>query len=266
MNAPSWLEAGRMDALGRLDSPVHRLDPRAKILATAVFVAVVMSWPRHATSALLPMFAFPWLTGARAGLPTGFLLRKALFAAPFALAVAIGNPLFDRSPVTVAGNWQIAGGWLSFVSILLRFALTVWSALVLVASTGIHPLCAGMERLGMPPVFATQILFLHRYLFLIADEGFRLRRAVALRGAERIGPKVYSSLLGRWLLRAMDRAGRIHRAMLARGFDGQVRVLPGGRPGPRDFAFALGWIAFFAVARNWNLAEALARPLQHLLP
>lgn len=261
MKAPAFLEAGRMDALGRLDSPVHRLDARAKILATAVFVATVMSWPRHELSALLPMFAFPWLTGARAGLPAGFLLRKVLLAAPFAVAVAIGNPLFDRSPVTVAGSWQVAGGWLSFVSVLLRFALTVWAALVLVASTGMHPLCAGMERLGMPRVFATQVLFLHRYLFLVAEEGFRLRRAVALRGAAGIGLATYSSLLGRWLLRAMDRANRVHQAMLARGFDGQVRVLGGGRPGPRDFAFTLGWSAFFLAARRWNLAESLARLL-----
>ena len=259
MKAPGFLDAGRIDALGRLASPVHRLDARAKILATAVFVVVVMSWPRHEVSALLPMFAFPWLIGARAGLPAAFLLRKILLAAPFAVAVAIANPIFDREPVTVAGSWQVAGGWVSFVSILLRFTLTVWAALVLVATTGMHPLCAGLERLGMPRLFATQLLFLHRYLFLIADEGFRLRRAVNLRGTAKIGLGVYSSLLGRWLLRAMDRATRVHQAMLTRGFDGQVRVLSRTNPGPRDFLFALGWTAFFALARSFNLAELASR-------
>ena len=58
----SWtaaFNAGRMDDLGRLDSGVHRLDARAKILATAVFLVAVMSFPRHEVSALMPLFLFP---------------------------------------------------------------------------------------------------------------------------------------------------------------------------------------------------------------
>ncbi len=263
MKAPAFLEAGRMDELGRLDSPVHRLDPRSKILATAAFLLVVMSWPRHEVAALLPMFAFPWLTGARAGLPASFLLRKVLLAAPFAVAVAIGNPFFDRTPVPVGNGWTIAGGWLSFTSIMLRFVLTMGSALVLVATTGMHPLCAGLERLGMPRVLGTQLLFLHRYLFLIAEEGFRLRRAVALRGSDRLRFTAYASLLGRWLLRAIDRANRVHLAMLARGFDGQVRTSHQTRPGWRDAVFVAAWTAFFVVARWCDLTDLAGAVLPH---
>lgn len=266
MKVPAFPEAGRMDALGRLDSPVHRLDARAKIITTAVFVVVVMSWPRHEVSALLPMFAFPWLSGARAGLPAGFLLRKVLIASPFAVLVAIANPLLDRAPHAVIAGHPIPGGWFSFASIVIRFVLTVWSALVLVASTGVHALCSGMEKLGMPRVFGTQVLFLCRYLFVITEEGLRLRRAVLARGGNTLRLAAYGSLLGGWLLRSMERATRVHHAMCARGFDGHVRVLRATRPGWRDGLFALGWILCFAAARHWNLAALTARACGISLP
>ncbi len=265
----SWtaaFNAGRLDDLGRLDSGVHRLDARAKILATAAFLVVVMSFPRYEVSALMPLFLFPLGLGMAAGLPAGYLLRKVAVASPFAILVGMANPLLDPAPVVVVAGHGVSGGWLSFVSILARFVLTVWGGLVLVATTGMHPLCAGLERLGMPRLFSVQILFLHRYLFVIADEGVRLARAVAVRGAGRktVPLRVYGSLLGQWLLRSMDRALRIHQAMCARGFDGQVRVLRRGGFGWREGVFVLAWAGFFLLARTWNLSDGLGRIVLHL--
>jgi cobalt/nickel transport system permease protein len=212
----------------------------------------------------MPMFAYPLLVGARAGLPAGFLLRKVLVASPFALLVAIGNPFFDRAPMAAVFGHGISGGWFSFASIMVRFVLTVWSALVLLASTGIHPLCSGMERLGMPRIFGNQVLFLHRYLFVIAEEGLRLHRAATVRGASTLRLVAYGSLLGQWLLRSMDRATRIHQAMRARGFDGQLHCFRRDRLGPPDILFVVAWSGFFFVARKWDLAVALARHLPQL--
>ena len=156
---------------------------------------------------------------------------------------------------------ETSGGWLSFASILVRFVLTVWAGLVLVATTGMHPLCAGLERLGMPQLFSTQILFLYRYLFVIAEEGHRLTRAVSVRraGSGGLALSVYGSLLGRWLLRSMDRALRIHQAMSARGFDGQVRILRRSRFGGPEVIFLAICLAYFVLARHWNLADQLGR-------
>jgi cobalt/nickel transport system permease protein len=109
--------------------------------------------------------------------------------------------------------------------------LTVGAALILVACTGMYRLGAGLERLGVPQLFVTQLLFLYRYLFVVADEGSRMVRSVRLRsaGAEGLSLRVYGSLVGHLLLRSMDRAERVHRAMVARGFDGEVRTLEPGR-------------------------------------
>lgn len=262
MRLPHPADIGRTDALARRDTPVHRRDPRAMVLTTAAFAVVVVSFPATAVSALLPLAAFPIAVAGAGAVPADFLLRRMLIAAPFAVMVGLFNPLIDRQvAVTVAGV-PISGGWLSFVSILLRFALTVAAALVLVATTGIHRVCAGLERLGLPRVLAVQVLFLYRYLFVVSDEGLRMARAVALRsGPHRPRPRTVGALLGSLLLRSVERAQRVYQAMAARGFDGTVRTLRRGRWGRWDTAFVASWMSFFALARAFDLARIVGAAL-----
>lgn len=261
MGVPHSVAVHRMELYTGLDSPMHRLDARTKALVTFAFIATVMSFPRYELSALTPFFLYPFAIIALSGIPFGFILKKLLLAAPFALCIGLFNPLLDRHPVMVAGGFVVAGGWLSFGSILLRFALTVSAALTLLACTGMLRLCAGLERLGLPRILAGQLLFLYRYIFVIADEALRMRRGLELRSAGSRSPalRVYGSLVGHLLLRAMDRAQRIYGAMLARGFNGAMPALQPARLQGADILFACGWLAFFALARGVNLAEQLGR-------
>jgi len=250
-----------MDELGRMETPVHRLDARAKILATSAFLVVVVSFPRREVTALVPLALYPTALVAAGGLPAGFLARRVLLAAPFAVLLGLFNPLLDRETAATLWGHPVSGGWLSFASLLARFALTASAALVLVACTGMPRLCAGLVRLGMPRILAVQLLVMHRYLFVIAAEGSRMRRSLALRSAGGGAPplRVYASLLGHLLLRALDRAQRIHRAMVARGFDGEIRVESTGSWRASESVFLAGWVAFFLAARSWDLPEALGR-------
>ena len=261
MNFSRWMEVGGLDDLGRLDTPAHRLDARVKAAVTVAFIAVVMSFDRYALSALTPLALYPVFLVAVGRVPAGFLARKILLAAPFAVAVGLFNPFLDRAPALTLGGWTVSAGWLSFASILLRFALTVGAAVALVACTGMYRLAAGLERLGMPRVFATQVLFLYRYLFVVAEEGGKMLRGVSLRSPAGRGLplRTYAALVGRLLLRALERAGRIHRAMVARGFDGTIRTGDAPRLRGADVAFALGWTGFFAVARFADPAARLGR-------
>jgi cobalt/nickel transport system permease protein len=75
---------------------------------------------------------------------------------------------------------------------------------------------------------------------------------------------VYGSLAGHLLLRAFERAERIHRAMRARGFDGEMRSLSALRWRPSDTLFVAGWFTFFAIARAVDLPLLLGRVLTGL--
>jgi cobalt/nickel transport system permease protein len=263
MGLADWIEVGRMDELGRMDTPAHRLDARAKALVTAVFIGVVMSFPRYSLSALTPFLLYPVALLAAGHVPVRHILKKILVAAPFALIIGIFNPLIDRQPLATLGPLVITGGWVSFASIMFRFVLTVGAALALVACTGMYRLGAGLEQLGVPRVFVMQLMFLYRYLFVVADEGLQMVRGVELRSgrARSLPLRVYGSLIGHLLLRSMDRAERVYRAMVARGFEGEIRVLRPLSLSWVDGVFVAVSLAFFAAARTWNLADGLGRLL-----
>lgn len=255
------LDLGLLDQLARQDTAVHRLDPRAKVLATLVFSVAVVSFNRYEVGRLLPFALYPVALMAAGGVPLRFLARKLLAVAPFAILVGALNPLIDREVLYHLGGLAITGGWASFASIVLRFVLTAGAALVLVAVTGFNAACLGLLKLGAPRAFVMQLLFLYRYLFVLVEEAARMGRARALRsfGNRGMGLSAFAPLVGQLLLRTLDRAQRIHQAMLCRGFSGEVRLLARLSFGRREVVFVALWSAFFALARWVDIPAWLGR-------
>lgn len=259
----SLLDFKRLDLLAMRESALHRLDARAKVLTTLVFIVCVVSFDRYEIAALLPFLLYPVALLALAGLPAGYIARKVAVVLPFAVMVGLFNPLFDRQVLLQFGTLDIWGGWLSCASIVLRTILTAGAAIILVAITGFPALCAALERLGMPRVFAVQLLFLYRYLFVLTDEGGRVARARQLRACGKKGLELrhFGSLLGHLLLRTWERAERIHMAMLARGFTGEMHARRQTHFGSRELRFLLGWSTLFLLLRLHNLPQWLGRLL-----
>lgn len=257
--ARNAIDLGWLDRLSRQDTALHRVDPRAKLIVTLVYVVVVLSYGRYQVAPLLPLAAVPVLAAAAGNVPARFILRKLLIASPFAILLGLFNPLFDRAIMFTVGSLPVSGGWVSYASILVRFVLTVSATLVLVATTGMFRLCRGLERLGVPTAFTVQLLMLYRYLFVLVEEASRVSRARAMRSAGRRGQglRVYGSMLGGLLLRAMDRAGRVHTAMCCRGFDGHVRTVTPLRFGPADAAFVAVGLALLVLLRVFDVARLI---------
>jgi len=253
------LDFKSLDRLATGRSGVHCLDARAKVVVTLFFIVTVVSFDRYQLSALVPFCAFPVAMAALGNLPVRFLAKKVALLCPFALVVAIFNPLFDRAILVRLGSIGISAGWISCASIVVRSALTVAAALILVALTGFPDICRALERLGMPRAFAVQLLFLYRYIFVLGEEGSRTVRARQLRafGGRGMEFGVYVSLVGTLLLRTWRRAERIHMAMLARGFDGTFHTRREASFDTRDALFVAGWCAFFICVRIYNIPQLL---------
>ncbi len=238
------------DTMATMNSPVHRLDPRVKLIATLVFIVVVMSFDRYELRALLPFILFPLALFSLSGLAARPLLTVMLAAAPFAVMVGLFNPIFDRAPMVTLGGLELSGGWISFASIVLRFLLTVSAGLLLIATTGMYRTCMALDRLRVPRIFVLQLLFVYRYLFVLGEEASSISRAVRLRSfGKPTTLSLFGRLAGSLLLRTIDRAQRIHQAMIARGFDGTIRFLGTLALRPVDVIFLLGSIACFVTLR-----------------
>jgi cobalt/nickel transport system permease protein len=258
----AFYDIGHLDHLATADSPLHRLDPRAKLLTTGVFVVSVVSCDKYEITGLLPFFLYPAVLIGWGNLPLGFLLRKLLLVSPFVLFIGIFNPWLDRTVLLQIGPLGITGGWVSFLSLLLRFTLTVGAALLLIASTGFTAICMGLEKLGSPRIFTVQLLLLYRYLFILIGEAIRMIRAHALRSFHRKGRitfRVFQQMLGNLLLRTLDRAQRIHMAMLSRAFTGEIRIARQFRFGYKEMAFLTGFSGLFLCLRFTDIIDLLGR-------
>jgi cobalt/nickel transport system permease protein len=262
-----YFDIDRLDRLSRKETFVHRLDPRIKTIATMLFLITVISFPKYEVAALAPFFLFPVLMLTLGDIPAGFIARKILLVSPFAILIGFFNPFLDTRIVAVVAGLPVSAGLLSFFSILLKFALTISAALLLIATTSFPGVCHALRQLGFPAIFVSQLLLLYRYLFVLLEEAMRIVRARDMRssGARGAGVRVFVRLVGVLFLRAVDRAERIYHAMLSRGFQGDLPTLRPSRVTAVDLAFLVATIAFLAGFRFSQVTEGIGRSAQELL-
>ncbi len=249
-----------LDDLAARDTPAARLDPRAKVVATLAYVAVVASFGRHDLLRLAPLALFPLALAALGDVPLRSLASRLALASPFILGVALFEPLLDHTPALRLGGIVLTGGAIGFGTVVVKFALSLSAALLLVATTGFDAVCAALRRLGAPRALVAQLLLTYRYLFVLSAEAGRSLRAHALRSPDRPRPTlaVAGTLLGQLLVRALARAERIHAAMRCRGFDGEVRLRRPWRATGRDALFVAATAALLITSRALDVPGLLA--------
>jgi len=216
----------RLDFLERYssgDGPLHRLDARAKLVATLAYVLAVVAtpvglWRAMAAEGLVLAFVV-----GLSGIPPRELSRRWLAFLPLvgflAAMVAPAHPA--RASLGLAG---VAG------AILARNSLAFLAMMVLANVTPFPRLLGAMGRLGAPAVLVATLHFMYRYLYVLADELGRMaqaRRARSFRRTGRLDWGLLTGLIGVLLLRALERGERVHAAMVARGWDGTIRGLDG---------------------------------------
>jgi cobalt/nickel transport system permease protein len=221
-----------IDRFAMGDSPIHRLDARAKLVAVLGYTVVLISFDRYAVAGLAPMAVMPLAMLWFGRVPVWFALRRVAILSPFILMLVLMSPIYDRRPHDVAfGPWHdaIAGGWLTAADVAIKFALSVLALTAMMCTTRFTLLLEAMRRLGMPQVVVMQLGFLYRYIFVLIDEAMRVRRARDFRGAALapLGRRLAATggVIGTLFVRTLDRSQRIHLAMTARGYSGEPHSL-----------------------------------------
>lgn len=257
----------KMDELSRQSSPVHRLSPLSKLLATMAYLAVLTSFGRHEVVRLLPLAVYPILVAAAGGVPAGPLIKRLLVAEPMIIFIGLLNPIYEQSLVQF-GPWQLGAGWLTFASIAVRGTLAVAAALVLTAVTGMDGVAAALRQIGLPRILARQLVLTYRYLSLLVEEAARALNAYRLRtgGQKGIARSAWGPMAGRLLLRTLDRGERVHQAMLLRGYDGSGLLGRQHGSGLEGLAFAAGWGLYFLLVRLADVTAWLGSLVMGRMP
>jgi cobalt/nickel transport system permease protein len=239
-------------------SLVHHLDPRTKLVGTLLFVVVASVLPPGAWLGSGLLWAATLVVARHTGLGVGFAVRRSFVALPFALAAITlpftvpGETLAQLGPLTLSVD-----GTVRLVSIMVKSWVSVQAAILMAFTTPFHDLLWGMRALRLPPTLVSIVGFMYRYLFVLADEALRLMRARAARSGVAAGGKaggslawrgkVAGGLVGNLTLRAFERSERIHAAMEARGFQGELKTLEAPVMTDRDWNMLVGWVTFLAM-------------------
>lgn len=205
-----------MTVLGRtlqnhalLDTPLHRVDARAKLLLLPAYALAVVTTP------LSPLFVCYILLLAlgviAAQLPLRLLAWRLAILLPFLAVAAVCIPLHPGNGV----HW--------FLNFSVKSILGAGAALLLTASTPFPRLIAALEQLRVPPVLVMIFSFTYRYFFVLAEELSRMIRARDARGYQGFwlgDTRVLGQIIGTLFLRSYERGERVYLAMLSRGFQG----------------------------------------------
>lgn len=229
---------------------IHTIDPRAILCVWGVYILAVLSLPKYDITGVLAFAAFPVFVISSASIPIGTILKRLGLLSPFVLMMAAANPFFDRTPLVTIHGIAVSGGFVSASVIVAKSVLSITAILTLLHCVPFYRLCTALRDLRVPEVFVTQLLLLYRYSHLLVEEAMALQKARNLRAFGRKGKGIFTTakLIGSLLIRTVERAERIYKAMLARGFSGTMRYAAPTRFRNKDTAFiAAALISFFSI-------------------
>lgn len=235
-----------IDEHSNIDSYIHRLDPRIKIIALFAFILFVT----FTEPASFIVFALYGVLIAvlilLSKIPIRFILKRSLVIIPFVLMVAIFIPFLKKGEV--AGGYSFGtlkltvtyDGLMILWNILVKAYLCILSMILLITSAKLSDFLKALEKLRFPSVFIMILSFMYRYIFVVEGELMKMRQAKEARsvgGARWFHTKVFANMIGVLFMRTYERGENVYLAMCSRGFDGKIKTMDGFQPKMKDFCF-----------------------------
>ena len=218
-------------------SPIHLAAPQVKLLALLGYVTAVVATPPLAFWAFSLHTLILLTVLALSGVPARFFLSRLAIDIPFVL-FALLLPFVGVAPRADFGPFSVSiAGLIGAWNLLAKATLGAGASVLLAATTEVPDLLGGLERLRVPRVLVAIAAFMVRYLEVIAGELRRTRTAMTARGLDLswlAQARPLAASAGALFVRSYERGERVHQAMLARGYQGEMpavsrRPVSGGR-------------------------------------
>jgi cobalt/nickel transport system permease protein len=197
-----------IERYSRLESPVHGLPAGVKLAAALATVIVTVTLPIGRWGVHLAVASLLGGVAVLSRVPPRFILWRLVTLEPLALGIA-GLAIFQPD------------GWRIFAAMLAKTTLCLFTMILLSSTTPFSALIDVMRRARLPAILVSTVALMYRYLFVLADEAQRMRRARASRTFRRGRWWTWGALatvIGQLFVRSTERAERIYAAMTARGW------------------------------------------------
>jgi len=239
-----------LDQYSDLDSLIHKLDPRTKLITSMLFILAVALTPPNRWQAFAVYFCLIAILVLFSKVPVLYVLKRSLIIMPFVLLIAIFIPFFKEGEVAGSYNiwlWQVSvtySGLQVLENILAKAWLSILSLILLTSTTKISNLLEGLAQLRMPRVMVMILSFMYRYIFVLVDEVLRMKQARDSRnfGGSRLWQlRTIGNMIGTLFIRSYERGERVYAAMLARGYTGHNQTLNRHNFRPMDAYFGISF-------------------------
>ena len=201
-------ESRRAAGNGSLADAIYDLPAGAKLSGALLLILATTMLPRSKAAWLWAEAAFLFLYAAFSIASIWVLAKRLMLLAPFLVCVLLASVLRPAS----------GPGWIAVSS---KGLICMTTLMLLAATTPLGEILRFLRRLHTPAILLTTMALMNRYLFVLADETVRMRRARTSRTfvrSRRLTWEMLSTVAGRLFVRALERADRIYAAMCSRGW------------------------------------------------
>lgn len=252
-----------------IDSPVHQLDPRVKLLSLVSIIFCAVTLENAIFFGILLVLLLILVLLSR--IPLKLYLVRVSFIPLFSLIIVLPIPfIVSGNPLTFIHIYGFTYLTVSFEGLYraIVFVLRVWvasgAAILLISTTNFSSLTVALRKLGAPEIFASLLLITYRYIFLFAGEALSMVQARNMRsfGKERVLQRirVVGQMIGSLFIRAYERGEQVYYAMLSRGYTGKIYSYRSQKMKKKDAAFlalvlalVLGLIFVDLIAYNFTI-------------
>ncbi|AMD16907.1 cobalt transporter [Methanobrevibacter sp. YE315] len=216
----------RFDDLASMDSPIHNLEGRIKLISTVFIILVCVISKELFIPIMLEIMLLIILKIAKLSYVDSF--KRLLMLLPFGGAVIIfqpfiqpGNILWNYSWLTVTDvglNWGIL--------LFTRMVVCLTAIIIYSSTTPLQEMASSFRKLKMPRDLAMILSIMVRFLFLFVDELAAIRKSQKSRNFTIHGNntpykwrvKQVGYTIGMMFLKAYEQGERVHKSMVSRGF------------------------------------------------
>jgi cobalt/nickel transport system permease protein len=236
--------------LASLDSPIHGLDPRYRLVCAFVASIWIVAMPR--TAPVLAALAGAAALALVARVPARMLAGRLIALNAFMLLALVSLPFsIPGEPVASIGALSASAAGLERAFHLLLTGNALALLLTALVAT-IEPVTLGhaLMHLRVPAKLVHILMFAIRYADVLHQSRLRLTRAMRARAfvprADAHGLRSTAHLVAALVAESFARAQRVEQAMKCRGWRGRFHVLNHFRAGPRDICFAAVFLGVLA--------------------
>lgn len=243
-----------IDKYSNLNSVLHKIDPRVKLLLSFSFLILIAStyninlFPLYLGIVLILMVI--------SRVPIHFYLKKIVMVTPLALIISFFIFLSYLIEHRVDISFEVFSRYYPVYNTLAllvsKIYLSILVITLLISCTRFNDLLWGLRKYKLPLIVTTLSRLVYTYIFVFIDELHRTLRAYKSRTPKlhisRV--KVYGNIAAAIFLRSLDRSDLIYKAMVSRGFTGEF---PGGNSNRLKFIDFIALLSFLFIAAAASL-------------